>query len=186
MGRHCRVLRTYPLTSPRAPRCSRYSSAKRHAVSAGSICCVAALTARRLFVLDPHHFRALRHLTGVCLHPCVVLRATPLVVKDKNMITNSVSPRCETETNLAEDLARLEVARQQQLDALPTTKLDVVAAAHRASVVRILEEVRLARQRLADGSYGLCMSCSLPISVGRLELRPWASMCTTCTERPRW
>lgn len=102
------------------------------------------------------------------------------------MTTHHVSLRRETDTNLADHLEKFEVARQQQLDALPTTNLDVVAAAHRASVERILEEVRTARQRLEDGWYGFCIMCADPIAVGRLELRPWATKCTRCSERPRW
>jgi DnaK suppressor protein len=108
------------------------------------------------------------------------------VVKDKFMHTHSVSPRRESDASLAEHLEKFEIARQQQLDAIPTTNLDVVAAAHRASVERILEEVRTARQRLEEGRYGFCIRCANPIAVGRLELRPWATTCTRCTERPRW
>lgn len=102
------------------------------------------------------------------------------------MTTHSVSPLREADTNLADHLERFELARQQQLDALPTTSLDVVAAAHRGSVVRILDEVRAARRRLAEGTYGFCVSCAGPIAAGRLELRPWATTCTRCAERVQW
>lgn len=88
--------------------------------------------------------------------------------------------------DLADHLERFEIARQRQLDALPTTNLDVVAAAHRASVERILGEVRTARRRLEDGRYGTCTSCADPIALGRLELRPWATTCTRCAARPKW
>lgn len=102
------------------------------------------------------------------------------------MTTHSVSPRRDTDMNLADHLEKFEIARQEQLDAIPTTGLDVVAAAHRVSVQRILDEVRTARRRLEDGWYGFCIDCADPIAVGRLELRPWATKCTRCTERPRW
>lgn len=102
------------------------------------------------------------------------------------MTIHSVFPRRETDTNLPDHLEKFEVARQHQLDALPTTNLDVVAAAHRASVERILEEVRTARRRLEEGRYGFCLMCADPIAAGRLELRPWATKCTRCIERPRW
>jgi DnaK suppressor protein len=116
---------------------------------------------------------------------CVAPRAL-LIVKDKTMTAHSVSPRRQTSTDLADHLEKFEIARQQQLASLPTTNLDVVAAAHRASVERILEEVRTARRRLEEGSYGYCVSCADPIAVGRLELRPWATRCTRCVERPKW
>ena len=41
----------------------------------------------------------------------------------------------------------------------------------------LLEDVRRARQRLANGSYGLCEACGEPIPEERLEVRPWASRC---------
>src|SRR4051812_20424949 len=47
-----------------------------------------------------------------------------------------------------DDLASAEAARQKQLDALPSTDRDAVTAAYRASVERILEEIRTARARL--------------------------------------
>ena len=44
-------------------------------------------------------------------------------------------------------LSRLEVARQRQLDLLPGDAANPVAAAHRGTVVRLLDEVRSARPR---------------------------------------
>ena len=102
------------------------------------------------------------------------------------MTTHIIFPRPDTDTDLAEHLERFEIARQKQLDAIPTTNLDVVTAAHRASVERILEEVRTARRRLQAGRYGICIVCADPIAMGRLQLRPWATKCTRCTERPKW
>ena len=101
------------------------------------------------------------------------------------MTTYNVSARRGPGTDLADTLEKFEVARQRQLDAIPTTNLDVVAAAYRDSVEGILEEVRTARRRLEEGRYGLCIVCTDPIAAGRLELRPWATKCTRCTERPR-
>ena len=41
----------------------------------------------------------------------------------------------------------------------------------------MLEDVRRARQRLAEGSYGRCEVCGGPIPEERLEVRPWAVRC---------
>jgi len=41
----------------------------------------------------------------------------------------------------------------------------------------MLEDVRRARQRVADGSYGVCEVCGEPIPEERLEVRPWAVRC---------
>jgi len=37
--------------------------------------------------------------------------------------------------------------------------------------------------RVADGSYGLCASCGLPIPHAQLELRPARTTCVSCAER---
>lgn len=102
------------------------------------------------------------------------------------MSTPSVFARRETATDLAANLRSLEVSLQEQLAAMSTTSLDEVATAHRATVERNLSEVCVAQRRLAEGIYGYCMSCADPISIGRLEVRPWATRCTRCAERPRW
>lgn len=80
-------------------------------------------------------------------------------------------------------LAEIEEARTRQLDLLPTSNLDPVTAAHRDSVMRILEDVRTARRRLAAGLYGVCLRCDSDIAAARLELRPWATTCTACEPR---
>lgn len=82
-------------------------------------------------------------------------------------------------------LAEIEAARQRQLDALPPSPTDEVAAAHRATVERILEQVRVARRRVSDGLYGICAGCGGEISVERLELRPWSVTCVRCAPRDR-
>ena len=43
-----------------------------------------------------------------------------------------------------------------------------------------LAELDAAEQRLADGSYGTCEACGLPIAAGRLEARPEARTCIAC------
>jgi DnaK suppressor protein len=86
-------------------------------------------------------------------------------------------------TEVDEHLTRIEVARQRQLDALPATNLDAVAAAHRGTVERILEEVGAARHRLIAGLYGTCARCAGEIPSERLELRPWATTCAACAVR---
>jgi DnaK suppressor protein len=46
----------------------------------------------------------------------------------------------------------------------------------------LLRNVRGALQRMAEGSYGVCMHCEEPISPKRLEAVPWASFCIRCQE----
>lgn len=82
-------------------------------------------------------------------------------------------------------LTRAEAARQRQLDDLPTVDLDPVAVAYRASVERILTEVRTALRRADAGLYGVCSGCGAAIPPERLELRPWATACARCASRQR-
>lgn len=74
-------------------------------------------------------------------------------------------------------------ARRAQLDQLPDFTDDFVLGAHRASIERILAEVRSALTRLASGSYGTCLGCMSPIPMERLELRPWTAFCVRCASR---
>jgi RNA polymerase-binding transcription factor DksA len=43
-----------------------------------------------------------------------------------------------------------------------------------------LREIQRARERIADGSYGECINCGLPIAPGRLLAQPTAMRCTMC------
>lgn len=56
----------------------------------------------------------------------------------------------------------------------------VQVSAH-GQLTAMLESVRRARARLAEGTYGTCEECGAPIPVGRLEARPWANRCVACS-----
>jgi RNA polymerase-binding transcription factor DksA len=43
-----------------------------------------------------------------------------------------------------------------------------------------LADIDDALARVADGSYGVCVSCGKPIPAGRLEARPSARTCVSC------
>ena len=86
-------------------------------------------------------------------------------------------------TEVDAHLRDVELARQRQLDALPPFDRDMVTAAYRATVEQILEQVRAARRRVAEGLYGICTRCAAEIPVQRLELRPWVAMCAPCAGR---
>ncbi len=44
-----------------------------------------------------------------------------------------------------------------------------------------LDEIAAARARVAAGTYGVCERCGRPIAPERLEARPAARTCVTCT-----
>ena len=47
---------------------------------------------------------------------------------------------------------------------------------------KLLRNVHLALDRIADGSYGTCLECEDEISQKRLQALPWAALCITCQE----
>ena len=53
----------------------------------------------------------------------------------------------------------------------------LAAVSTQEHLLTVLEEVRRARQLVADGTYGFCEVCHEPIPEGRLEARPWATRC---------
>lgn len=50
----------------------------------------------------------------------------------------------------------------------------------------ILREVRAALDRIATGSYGVCLECEEEISQKRLQAVPWATLCLACQEESDW
>ena len=53
----------------------------------------------------------------------------------------------------------------------------LAAVSTQESLLATLEEVRRARARIADGTYGTCEVCGEPIPEARLEVRPWSNRC---------
>jgi DnaK suppressor protein len=100
-----------------------------------------------------------------------------------------------------EDAARLLAEREDQLEAelaeltKPVGEMGTISFGKRIGegtsmavdrlaavsaqkhLLAMLEEVRRARERVADGTYGVCEVCGEPIPEPRLEARPWATRC---------
>lgn len=53
----------------------------------------------------------------------------------------------------------------------------LAAVSTQEQLMTMLADVRRARERVADGSYGLCEVCGEPIPTARLEARPWSTRC---------
>ena len=71
----------------------------------------------------------------------------------------------------------------------PDTIDRVQRAAERELAIRQIESsfsrmqsVKLALDRIEDGSYGTCLRCDQDISPKRLQAVPWASYCIRCQE----
>lgn len=53
----------------------------------------------------------------------------------------------------------------------------LTAVSTQEQLLAMLRDVRRARERVIDGTYGRCEVCGEPIPAGRLEARPWAVKC---------
>ena len=53
----------------------------------------------------------------------------------------------------------------------------LAAVSTQEHLLAMLDEVRRARRRIVEGTYGTCEVCGEPIPEGRLEARPWATRC---------
>jgi DnaK suppressor protein len=53
----------------------------------------------------------------------------------------------------------------------------LAAVSAQEHLLALLDEVRRARRRLADGTYGICEVCGEAVPEARLEVRPWAARC---------
>ncbi len=48
---------------------------------------------------------------------------------------------------------------------------------------QLLSQVEAARERMAAGTYGVCMGCGRPIPPERLEAVPYATLCVDCQSK---
>ena len=53
----------------------------------------------------------------------------------------------------------------------------LAAVSAQEHLLAILDDVRRARRRIVEGTYGTCEVCGEPIPEARLEARPWANRC---------
>lgn len=93
-----------------------------------------------------------------------------------------------TGAELATLRAALNDCRQQRAEQLiEATDVDPdgdpVAAAHTASVRRIVIDIDAALARMDAGAYGLCSHCDKPIPFARLEVLPYTTGCVNCLSR---
>ena len=65
-------------------------------------------------------------------------------------------------------------------DAANEHLLAVISGAEVERDLAELREIALARERIADGSYGRCADCGADIDAHRLLVQPTASRCTFC------
>ena len=61
-----------------------------------------------------------------------------------------------------------------------TSVPDPVAVSRAAALLRTLEEIDAALDRIGAGTYGTCVHCGSAVPAERLEFRPFAAACVSC------
>ena len=79
---------------------------------------------------------------------------------------------------------RADCVRQRELALAETAASvpDPVAQGRAAGLLRTIEEIDAALQRIAAGTYGACVYCGGAIPAERLEFRPFAAGCVSCQQ----
>ena len=82
---------------------------------------------------------------------------------------------------------RADCVRQRELALAEaaTSMPDPVAQSRAASLAMTIDEIDAALDRLADGTYGVCVHCGTDIPPERLEFRPFAAGCVACQSSAR-
>lgn len=114
---------------------------------------------------------------------------TPKQIKD---LTGRLARRNrELKDEIHDILARSEEQHYKDLaglvaDAADEAVADALVDFDTTIVDRHVEEVRdidAARQRLGDGTYGICIDCSAPVDYERLAAYPTAKRCIRCQQK---
>jgi DnaK suppressor protein len=85
------------------------------------------------------------------------------------------------EDQRADCLRQREIALTETATSMP----DAVAMSRAATLLRTVEEIDAALERIATGTYGRCVHCGSAIPLERLEFRPFAAGCVSCQQRVR-
>jgi DnaK suppressor protein len=86
--------------------------------------------------------------------------------------------RALLETQRAGCIQQRELALAETATSVP----DPVAQSRAAGLLRTIEEIDAALQRIATGTYGACVYCGGAIPAERLEFRPFAAGCVSCQQ----
>ena len=96
----------------------------------------------------------------------------------KTQLTEEVREKLRESRELSTDTAPGEV-----VDGGDVSQAAVLAEVDRAEAERDLTELAMieaAERRLAEGTYGYCVTCGIAIPVSRLRANPTATRCTQC------
>ena len=82
------------------------------------------------------------------------------------------------ETQRADCVRQRELALAETATSMP----DPVTVNRAASLLRTIEEIDAALERIDAGTYGTCVHCGSAVPAERLEFRPFAAACVSCQQ----
>jgi RNA polymerase-binding transcription factor DksA len=85
--------------------------------------------------------------------------------------------RIALEAQRADCIGRRELALAETVTSVP----DAVALGRAATLLRTIEEIDAALVRIDTGGYGRCVRCGSAVPIERLEARPFAATCVSCS-----
>jgi DnaK suppressor protein len=92
--------------------------------------------------------------------------------------TDWASFRALLETQRADCIRRHELALAETVTPVP----DAVALGRAAALLRTVEDIDAALERIEAGTYGRCVRCGAAVPLERLEVRPFAATCVSCQQ----
>jgi RNA polymerase-binding transcription factor DksA len=112
---------------------------------------------------------------------------------DEKVVLDSIAEQARLEQDLAraqQELALINHKLQEKGDfglgqGASTVYEWEMNLALRESAEAKIKSIKLALERLAQGSYGLCEVCSEPIDPDRLEILPHTRLCFRCAQANR-
>jgi RNA polymerase-binding transcription factor DksA len=60
---------------------------------------------------------------------------------------------------------------------------EAVRATEKERDITELRQIADARERMLNGSYGLCIDCGMAIPIARLQVQPFSERCVPCQEK---
>jgi RNA polymerase-binding protein DksA len=115
------------------------------------------------------------------------------VAEDRDTAEDRLSRRAQDVDDLLEFVEETSFSGTEQEVASELSNIDQHPADHsdvteqrardytiKQMLERETDQIREARQRLAEGKYGICENCGRPIPEERLRVRPEATLCVDC------
>ena len=113
-----------------------------------------------------------------------LLNGLDIVAIRKALVHRRIELEAEVQAKLAEARdERISFDTSTATDGGDGASLDASGDLHRAEVARDLAELRdieAAHQRIAEGTFGICLDCEEAISIERLRVWPTAKRCSAC------